>query len=82
MSYPTTRDGFIASGEGRTNGGPPLNEPEAKKQKSVSRGQANIANVMAFNNRSLSIGRIHGVCMKSTFSGLCSSRSLFCPLHQ
>jgi hypothetical protein len=79
MSYPTMRDGFIESGERRSNRGPPLNEPVAKKQKSVSSGQANIAN---FNNRSLSIGKIHGVCMKSTFSGLCSSRSLFCPLHQ
>jgi hypothetical protein len=48
-----------ASGERRSNGGPPLNEPWAKKEKSMSRGSsATIEDAASISHRSVANGTL------------------------
>jgi hypothetical protein len=55
MSRFSTSDGFMASGQRRSNKGGPLeNEPGAKRQKN----QTTIANVATFNNRRVTTGKL------------------------
>jgi hypothetical protein len=58
----------MARGERRSNGGPPVYEPGAKKQECLTHGQASIANVAAFNDRSVTTSKLRSVHTASTSS--------------